>query len=108
MLCLPQASRRPVLVLGASGYIGSHLVPALIARGDPVRAVARARGVLEAPGGIGVEIVEADALAPDSLPDALTGTDTACYLVQSMAAAQHFGELDFTAAAYPSPRTAPA
>ena len=36
------------LVFGASGYVGTHLVPALAARGATVRAAARRRSVLEA------------------------------------------------------------
>jgi len=32
---------RPVLVTGASGYIGGKLVEALLARGTPVRAMSR-------------------------------------------------------------------
>jgi len=100
MLYLPRESRRLVLVFGASGYIGSNLVPALIAQGDRVRAAARNRGVLEARGWNDVEIVEADALVPDSLPAALSGVDTAYYLVHSMAAGKRFGELDLVAAGH--------
>ncbi len=92
------ASPRQVLVFGASGYIGSNLVPALVAAGANVRAAARNRGVLEARGWSGVEIVEADALVPESLAGALIGIDTAYYLVHSMAAGRHFGELDIQAA----------
>ncbi|MFU8833089.1 MAG: NAD-dependent epimerase/dehydratase family protein, partial [Wenzhouxiangella sp.] len=40
-------SPRPVLVLGASGYIGGHLAPRLAAAGRPVRAVARDAAALE-------------------------------------------------------------
>jgi NAD(P)-dependent dehydrogenase (short-subunit alcohol dehydrogenase family) len=39
-----------MLVFGASGYIGTHLVPRLLAAGIPVRAAARSPAVLEARG----------------------------------------------------------
>lgn len=86
------------LVFGASGYIGSHLVPRLLAAGLPVRASARDPRVLEARGWTGVETVAADALAPDTLAEALREVDTAYYLVHSMAAGRGFGELDRRAA----------
>ena len=37
----------PVLVFGASGYIGTNLVPFLVARGHRVRAVSRNPAVLD-------------------------------------------------------------
>ena len=92
-------SRAITLVFGASGYIGSNLVPALAVRGHRVRAAARNRSVLEAKGWQGVELVEADALAPDSLAATLAGVDTAYYLVHSMASGKRFGSLDLVAAA---------
>jgi uncharacterized protein YbjT (DUF2867 family) len=88
----------PVLVFGASGYIGSNLVAALRARGARVRAAARNRKVLAARGWTDVELVEADALDAASLPAALAGVDTAYYLVHSMAAGNAFGRLDLAAA----------
>jgi uncharacterized protein YbjT (DUF2867 family) len=88
-----------VLVFGASGYVGSHLVPALVAAGRRVRAAARQRGVLEARGWTGVELVEADALDPASLDAALRGVHTAYYLVHSMAAGRDFAAVDREAAA---------
>jgi uncharacterized protein YbjT (DUF2867 family) len=87
-----------VLVFGASGYIGSHLVPRLQREGLLVRASARNRKVLEAREWPDVEIVEADALRPETLPSALEGVDTAFYLVHSMAAGSNFGQLDLEAA----------
>lgn len=87
-----------VLVFGATGYIGAHLVPHLRREGFAVRASGRHRKVLEARAWSGVELVEADALLPDSLPSALAGVNTAYYLVHSMAAGRNFGRLDLQAA----------
>jgi uncharacterized protein YbjT (DUF2867 family) len=87
-----------VLVFGATGYIGAHLVPRLLREGRAVRASGRHRKVLEARDWPGVELVEANALVPDSLPAALAGVDTAYYLVHSMAAGPDFGRLDLQAA----------
>jgi len=89
-----------VLVFGASGYIGTNLVPALAAAGFCVRAAARQRSVLEARAWTDVDLVEADALLPDSLPAALTDVDTAYYLVHSMASGKRFGGLDLVAAGH--------
>ncbi len=101
----PDTSQGPdqgarVLVFGATGYIGAHLVPRLMREACVVRASGRNRKVLEARGWQGVELVEADALRPESLPAALAGVDTAYYLVHSMAAGQDFGRLDLQAASH--------
>lgn len=100
---VPAATRVPdrsarVLVFGASGYIGAHLVPRLLREGGTVRASGRNLKVLEARGWNGAELIEADALQPDSLPAALAGVDIAYYLVHSMAAGHDFGQLDLRAA----------
>jgi uncharacterized protein YbjT (DUF2867 family)/uncharacterized protein YndB with AHSA1/START domain len=95
---LPDATIPLTLVFGASGYVGTNLVPELLARGKRVRAAARSRRVLEARQWQGAEIVEADALAPDTLDVALAGVDTAYYLVHSMAAGRDFGRIDLEAA----------
>ena len=87
-----------ILVLGASGYVGTHLVPELAARGHRVRASSRRRDTLEARGWAGVEIVAADALDGASLDAALDGIEIAYYLVHSMAAGRRFAELDRRAA----------
>ncbi|HET7201849.1 MAG TPA: NAD(P)H-binding protein, partial [Steroidobacteraceae bacterium] len=87
------------LVFGASGYIGTHLVPVLQAAGKRVRATARNVEVLEAREWRDVDCVAADALRPETLERALAGVDTAFYLVHSMAAGRGFGALDRQAAA---------
>lgn len=87
-----------VLVFGASGYVGGWLVPRLLREPVTVRAAARSREVLEARDWPGVEIVEADALAPGTLDAALADVDVAYYLVHSMAAGKNFGRLDLEAA----------
>src|SRR5512145_164709 len=91
---------RPLhVVFGASGYIGSNLVPELLRSGRRVRATARNVEVLEGRGWAGVELVRADALDPATLATALAGADVAYYLVHSMAAGSNFGAIDRQAAA---------
>ena len=79
------------LVFGASGYIGSNLVPFLLAEGQQVRAVSRNRAVLEGREWPGVECASADALQPESLDPVMAGVEVAYYLVHSMAAGANFG-----------------
>ncbi len=86
------------LVFGASGYIGTHLTPMLRDAGHRVRASSRNVEVLEGRQWDDVELVEADALDPDTLDAALADIDTAFYLVHSMAAGKNFAELDARAA----------
>lgn len=96
----PSREAATVLVFGASGYIGGHLVPWLLERGVRVRAAARNFEVLKARGWQGAELVQADALQPVTLRVALEGIDTAYYLVHSMAAGDRFPELDREAAGH--------
>jgi uncharacterized protein YbjT (DUF2867 family)/uncharacterized protein YndB with AHSA1/START domain len=95
----PGTASRPLwLVLGASGYIGTHLVERLAREDIKLRASGRNRRVLEARGWQDVELIEADALRPETLASALAGAEVAYYLVHSMAAGRKFGRLDLTAA----------
>jgi len=89
-------SRR--LVFGASGYIGSHLVPYLLAQGLTVRATSRNIEILEDRGWHGAVLAAADALVPETLDEALQDIDIAYYLVHSMAAGKDFPQLDAVAA----------
>ncbi len=86
------------LVFGASGYIGSNLVPFLVRQGNRVRAVSRNRAVLEGREWPDVECASADALQPETLTSVLHNVDVAYYLVHSMAAGANFDQLDLKAA----------
>jgi uncharacterized protein YbjT (DUF2867 family)/uncharacterized protein YndB with AHSA1/START domain len=83
-----------VLVFGARGYVGTNLVARLLREGALIRATARKTEQLHARGWKAVEIVQADALVPASLPAALRGVDTAYYLAQAMGANDSVGTLD--------------
>jgi len=87
-----------VLVMGASGYIGSYLVPLLAERGHRVRAAARNLDALTARGWTNVDCVAADVLQPETLDAALAGVEVAYYLVHSMGSGKSFPQLDRAAA----------
>jgi uncharacterized protein YbjT (DUF2867 family) len=87
-----------VAVVGASGYIGSHLVPKLVEAGHTVVACARNRDVLEARGWDGVEVRSVDVLNAGSIGDAIAGCDAAYYLVHSMGSGADFASRDRRAA----------
>lgn len=57
----------PVLVVGASGYLGSHIVAHLRQRGYPVRALVRNPEQLKAEREKGVEVVVGQATRPETL-----------------------------------------
>ncbi|MEO5833805.1 MAG: NAD(P)H-binding protein [Nakamurella sp.] len=69
-----------VLVTGASGFIGSHLVPALIDAGHEVRAMTRHPEKYD---GLG-QAVAGDVADPDSLIGPMEGIDVAYYLIHSL------------------------
>lgn len=71
---------KTVLVTGASGFVGSHLVTALLEQGHHVRAMTRHPDTYEGGG----EAVYGDVAEPDSLRKALHGTHAAYYLVHSL------------------------
>lgn len=88
------AGKPNVVVVGASGYIGTNLVPELAARGYRVRAVARSREVLAARRWPGVELAQADVLDAQALAAALAGQDIAYYLVHCMRAGEAFDDIE--------------
>ncbi len=74
-----------VLVTGATGYIGGRLVPRLLDRGHEVRCMSRDPAQLALdPWRDRVEVVEADALDPESLQSALKGCDVAYFMIHAM------------------------
>jgi uncharacterized protein YbjT (DUF2867 family) len=70
---------RQVLVTGATGYIGSRLIPLLIARGHQVRALVRQASQCRVPAG--AEAAVGDALNAKSLAAHLRPGDTLVHLV---------------------------
>ncbi|HEX5852812.1 MAG TPA: NAD(P)H-binding protein [Solirubrobacteraceae bacterium] len=81
-----------ILVTGASGFVGSLLIPRLCADGHQVRALGRSpqriRDALaySAPhlDGERVEVFRGDALSGEGLDRALSGVEVAYYLIHSM------------------------
>ncbi|WP_435348420.1 NAD(P)H-binding protein [Haloarchaeobius sp. HRN-SO-5] len=85
-----------VLVTGATGFVGGHLVPALRDAGHDVVALVRDPDRYDPPAG--VTVVAGDLLDPESLPPAFEGVDAAYYLVHSMRSGADFEDRDRRAA----------
>ena len=72
----------PILVTGASGYVGGRLVEELLHRGRRVRALARDPSKASQPSA--VDVRGGDAVSGRGLREALDGCRTAYYLIHSM------------------------
>ncbi|MFN2252171.1 MAG: DUF2867 domain-containing protein, partial [Anaerolineae bacterium] len=88
-----------MLVTGATGYVGGRLVPRLLAKGYPVRVMARDLDRLAGRDWLDrVEAVRGDVFEPESLANAMQGVDAAYYNIHSMHGGAGFHERDLLAA----------
>jgi len=81
-----------VLVTGASGFIGGHLVEALVRRGDRVRCLVRPSSRTELLQAMDVELLRGELSDPQGLRRAIAGTDVV-YHVAGLTTARHAREL---------------
>ena len=95
-------NEKPILVAGATGYVGGRLVPRLIERGYSIRAIGRSMAKLQSRPWSRHEsvcIMQGDILDPDFLKTAAQGCRAAFYLVHSMGSPKKdFAKLDRQAA----------
>lgn len=78
---------KPVLVTGATGYVGGRLIPPLLQSGYRVRALARSLAKLKCRPWAqhpSLEIIECDVLDSISLKKAMSGCRAAFYLIHSL------------------------
>jgi len=87
-----------ILLTGATGYIAGRLRPLLEADGRRVRCLTRRQTGLASQVAETTEVVQGDVLEAESLDQALTGVESAYYLIHSMGYRRDFEERDRTAA----------
>ena len=69
------------LVIGASGFLGSHVAKQLVARGDDVRVLIRATSSTRGIDGLPVDVRHGDVFDTESLRAAMDGCDVVHYCV---------------------------
>lgn len=94
--------QKPILVLGATGYVGGRLVPRLLEKGYRVRAAGRSIEKLRKRSWAshsGVELVQADVQDEHLIRQVAEGCSSAYYLVHSMlVGVKDFAQTDVKAA----------
>lgn len=90
---------KPVLITGATGYVGGRLVPRLLQEGFRARVLVRDPARLQGRAWLDqVEVFQGDVLDPATLAPALAGVGAAYYLIHSMNATAEFHQRDIDAA----------
>lgn len=88
-----------ILVTGATGYIASRLIPRLLDSGYRVRALARDPRRLKGRAWFNkIDVVQADVMAPETLPQAFDGVHTAYYLIHNMSQGHGYTSLELESA----------
>lgn len=78
---------KPILVTGATGYIGGRLVPLLLAQGRKVRVLVRSKRKLDSrpwAAHENLEVIEGDMVSGKRTMEAARGCGVAYYLIHSM------------------------
>lgn len=92
--------QRPVLVIGATGFLGQRVVAALRADGRRVRCLARARRRASGLEGEGVEVVQGDMLHAGEVSTAVAGVGAVIVCVHTLSpqgpgtTGQHFMDVE--------------
>lgn len=88
----------PILLTGATGYIGGRLLPRLLQKGHRVRCMARHPEVLATQLKSGAEVISGDVILRESLTPAFQGMEVAYYLIHSLGSGADFEEQEFRGA----------
>jgi uncharacterized protein YbjT (DUF2867 family) len=83
-----------ILITGGTGYVGGRLISQLERQGRSLRCLARRPESLRGRVADRTEVVYGDVLQPDSMNEALSGIETAYYMVHSMGTGCDFESAD--------------
>jgi uncharacterized protein YbjT (DUF2867 family) len=92
------ASKSSILITGATGYVGGRLVHLLEGRGYELTCLARRPEHLRGRVAPETRVMQGDAVTGEGLEDALSGVETAYYLIHSMGSPDAFETQDRIAA----------
>lgn len=88
----------PILLTGATGYVGGRLLPLLLSTGRTVRCLTRRETFESDVDGPNLEVAVGNVLDEEALRAALEGVETAYYLIHSMGDNEDFEQTDRRAA----------